>query len=57
MTNLLNFLKGKKTFICAALGGVVVALKLAGVLDGQTMETLLALLGFGAAASLRAAIK
>ena len=52
---LLDLLKGRRTYICALLGGLVVALKLLGKLDAATSDTLLALLGFGGLAALRAA--
>ena len=57
MDKLLKLLKGKKTFLCAIGGGVVVTLKLLSLLDDPTASTLLTLLGFGAAAALRSAIK
>lgn len=53
---LLQILKGKKTLICAALGGLVVALKLAGVVDDSLASTLLELMGFGGLAALRLAL-
>lgn len=51
---LLVWLEGKKTYISAVCGAVVVFLKLTNVLDEQTSNTLLALFGFGGLAALRA---
>lgn len=47
-------LKGRKTYICATLGAVVVFLQLLEIIDAQTANTLLTLLGFGGLAALHA---
>lgn len=49
-------LTGKRTYICAVLGGLVVALRILELIDGPTAEALLGLLGFGGLAALRAAV-
>lgn len=49
-------LSGYKTYICALLGGLVVAAHLLGYIDATTANTLIALLGFGGLAALRAAV-
>lgn len=48
-------LQGYRTYVCAVAGAVVVSAFFAGTLDAQTAEMLLALLGFGGMAALRAA--
>ncbi len=50
----ITFLKGKKTYILATLGALVVFVKFLGWIDEATANTLLGLLGFGAFATLRA---
>lgn len=52
-----DFLKGKKTFLIASAAGLVVALKLSGVVDEETANTVLTLLGFGGLATLKAGQK
>ena len=54
MTNLIKWLEGKKTNICAVAGAVVVFLRLIGTLDDVTTNTLLGLFGFGGLAALHA---
>lgn len=56
MSQLLALLVGKKTYLLAAAGGVVVALNLAGVIDAATAAKLAGLLGFGSVAALRSGI-
>ena len=51
------FLEGKRTYLLAAVGAVVQGLVFAGVLTQEQASPLLGFLGFGAAASLRAAVK
>ena len=53
----LKSLNGKRTYILAALGGLVVALTLAGVIPQETSDLLLAALGFGGLSALRAGLK
>lgn len=52
-----EFLAGKKTYILAAAGAIVQGLVFAGVLTQDQAAPILGFLGFGAAASLRAAVK
>lgn len=52
-----DFLLGKKTYILAAAGAIVQGLVFAGVLTQEQATPILGFLGFGAAASLRAAVK
>ena len=52
----MEFLPGYKTYILAILGGAVVAAKLAGLIDEEMATTILAGLGFGTAATLRAGV-
>ena len=54
---MLEFLQGKKTYILAGLGALLVFGKLIGWIDEQTFEALFALLGFGSFATLRSAVK
>ncbi len=54
LTAIVEWLKGKKTYILAALGGLVVALSWAGVIDQVLADRLLQIMGFGAIAALRA---
>lgn len=46
-------LRGKKTYICAALGAIATGVYLAGFIDQATWAAVMALLGFGTAAALR----
>ena len=57
MQKIITYLKGKKSYIIAAGGAVVIGLYLAGVLDLTTTNILLGLLGFGGIAALRAGMK
>jgi len=52
--NIIEYLRGKKTYIFAALGAIVVFAKLIGWIDDVTMNVLLGLLGFGGLAALKA---
>lgn len=54
---MLKFLDGYKTYIFAGAGAVVQGLVFAGVLTQEQANPILAMLGFGTAASLRAAVK
>lgn len=54
--NVLKLLSGKKTYILAGGGIVVVAGYMLGLLDKDTADTALAALGFGSVATLRVAI-
>lgn len=49
-----SWLQGKRTYILTACGASVVALAWAGWIDIETANKILALLGFGAVAALRA---
>ena len=54
MQAFINFLKGKKTYCTAIAGAIVVFAHLTGLIDSQTFNTLVGLLGFGGLAALRA---
>lgn len=57
MGKFLESLSGKKTYIMAFAGAVVTGLVYAGVLTQEQAAPILGMLGFGAAASLRSAVK
>ena len=57
MTNLLDWLQGKKTYFLSAAGALVVFAKLLGWIDEVTASTLFVLLGFGTGAALRSGMK
>ena len=57
MDKVFSFMKGNRTYILAAAGALVQGLVFAGVLTQEQATPLLGFLGFGAAASLRAAVK
>lgn len=57
MDKFFDFIKGKRTYFLAAAGAVVQGLVFAGVLTQEQATPILGFLGFGAAASLRAAVK
>lgn len=52
-----EFLSGKRTYILAAAGAIVQGLVFAGVLTQEQATPILGFLGFGAAATIRAAVK
>jgi len=54
---ILEYLKGKKTYLCALAIAIIVFLQQIGVIDEETMKTLLTLFGAGGIAALRAGIK
>lgn len=54
--NPLAWLAGKKTYILAGLGVVVIVLQITGVIPDEAATRLLELLGVGTAATIRAAI-
>lgn len=54
---ILGVFKGNRTYILAAAGAVVQGLVFAGVLTQEQATPILGFLGFGAAATLRAAVK
>ena len=56
ISNLVEFLKGKKTYIVVGLGLVVLALKVTGVLDSTIADSILVALGMGGLATLRLGI-
>lgn len=56
MTAILAFINGKKTYILVALGLTVQSVNLLGYLDESTSNTILAYLGLGTIATLRAGI-
>jgi hypothetical protein len=51
------WLQGKKTYLCAGAGGVVIVLYFVGALEKSTADALLAACGFGSLAALRASLK
>jgi hypothetical protein len=55
MSKLIEFLKGKKSYLCAIGLGLVVAAEALGYITKETADSLKALLGAGAIAALRAA--
>lgn len=55
MDKFLKALEGKKTYIFAVLGAGVQGAVFAGLMDQETANKVLALLGFGGMAALRAA--
>lgn len=57
MDKILSMLKGNRTYILALAGAVVQGLVFAGVLTQDQATPILGFLGFGAAATLRAAVK
>lgn len=57
MDSFTEFLKGKRTYLLAAAGAIVQGLVFAGVLTQEQATPLLGFFGFGAAATLRAAVK
>ena len=56
ISNLVEFLKGKKTYIVVGLGLVVLTLKVTGVLDSTIADSILVALGMGGLATLRLGI-
>jgi hypothetical protein len=57
MDSFLKALDGKKTYLLAIAGAVVYGLVLAGLMTQEQANPILGLLGFGAAASIRSAVK
>lgn len=56
MAKFLEFLSGKKTYLMAVAGAVVQGLVWTGVLTQEQANPILGILGFGAAAALRAGV-
>ena len=56
MTAVLEWLKGKKTYLQAAAGGIAVALNLAGLIDSTLLGTILTAIGLGMGASIAAKV-
>lgn len=56
MSNLAQLLSGKKTYIIGVAAIVTIAGYLFGVVDAETANTLLGLLGFGGLITLRAGL-
>lgn len=52
----MNWINGKKTYLCAAAGAVVVGAHMLGWLGADSANTLLGLLGAGGIASLKHAV-
>lgn len=57
MAKVLEFLNGKKTYLCLFAGGLIQTAVLGGYITQEQASPFLIMLGFGAAASGRAAIK
>lgn len=57
MAKFAEFMAGKKTYFLAAAGAIVQGLVFGGVLTQEQATPILGFLGFGAAATLRAAVK
>ena len=57
MNKIIEFLKGKKTYIQSGIALVVIALWMGGYIDEVTAAPILAMLGFGSAISLKAGIE
>lgn len=57
MEKLMAFLKGKKSYLVAAAVAVATFAHHAGLIDTQTYQLIVGLLGAGAVATLRAGIK
>lgn len=55
MANFMKALEGKKTYLMAIAGACVYGLVLANIITQEQANPILGLLGFGAAAALRAA--
>ena len=53
---MLDFLKGKKTYILVVIGAIGYGLALAGIITEDMLEKVLTLLGIGAVGTLRAGI-
>lgn len=54
---LISLLSGKKTYLVAIAAAVIQGLVLAGKMDQETANAILAFLGIGGVATMRAAIK
>jgi hypothetical protein len=52
----MNALSGKKTYLVAALAGIAMALRVAGVIDDEMLRWALGLLGVGGVVTMRAAV-
>lgn len=57
MGKLTEILSGNRTYILAAAGAIVQGLAFGGVITQEQANPILGFLGFGAAATLRAAVK
>lgn len=57
MKGFMKFFEGYRTYILAAAGAAIQGLVFAGVMTQEQATPILGFLGFGAAASLRAAVK
>lgn len=57
MSKSFEAIAGKKTYIMAAAGAVIQGLVFAGVITQDQANPLLVMLGFGAGAALRSAVK
>ena len=53
----MDWFKGKKTYIVAALAGIVTAVYTLGYIDVETYTTVMGFLGAGSIAALRAGVK
>lgn len=56
MTKIINFLKGKKSYIIAIVGAIITFCYIAGYMSKETYQVLMTLIGVGTIASVRVAI-
>lgn len=56
MQDIIELLKGKKTYIVAGIAGLLMALNLLGYISQDTLKTLLELCGVGGLVTVRSAI-
>ena len=53
----MNFLKGKKTAICAIVGGIAYALETMGIIDAEIFKWIMAFVGPAGLMALRAGVE
>lgn len=56
MSNIISFLKGKKTYLIALIGAIITFSYIAGWISKETYSVLMTLVGVSTVASVRAAI-
>lgn len=52
----MNFLQGYKTYIIGVVALIIIGASMFGIVDANTANTILSILGFGGLISLRAAV-